>query len=600
MGASGIKLEDDRISSLLISLSKLKKFVNGFTKSKEGILSNIFSSLIENDQILKPLVIKFRKKYSKENIGNDYELLKFIFETAHKELSGSDTDLNKIYSSKEEVYNILKKNNSIIQKLFFGIRNNQHTCCICNTETNNFQILVLNKILTLSKNTIETDIKDLIKDFTETGCITKWCDRCKKNTDTITKYKIIDLPEIFIMIFDKLDNSILKFSNSITIRNQIYKKVGFILNKDNNNQETEEWNPFYLEKGKWFVYRIKDNKKVKVEDINGNPFAAFYQRDYTILNNFHKKMPSLFKDKENILELVNEHIVPGIGYENYYVLNKDWYSKLLKIYEKDSKYYDNSYIVDSMEKVSRIKKISLEAKKNIYLNFNERLKNLIANESFKLTFKKGEENTIYPKNFVLIKENILNDLLITINIPNDNFKQYLFGVLIGENNLFIKENIKNNKETIYACYLNKNNFEVYAILNYCRKNYFLNEVKKYIGNRGGLEYYYHKRNINLSKAKQDIIDMEKEKVGDLNNIEELSNIMNMYKYSTNYRNESFTNIKNSMVNTLNNDGNFSQRNYGNSLSNQFNMNNPNYKNILKNINTDRTQSINSLNYPGGN
>ena len=520
--------------------------------------------------------------------------MKYILETIHKELSLSNEDLNHVYSSTDKVYDILIEGiESIIQRYFFGIKKNHLTCSNCKTQTNNYQILVLNEKIILSKDKIETDISDLIKPFTEMDDIKILCEGCKKNVKHITKYEIIDLPEIFIVAFENLNNTIVNILKSIEIRNQSYNLVGFINNKDENNRETENSNSFYLEKGQWFIYRINDNKKIEIrniKDITGNPSVVFYQRDKTIFNNFYKVLRSLFKDKENILELANEHIVPGIKYEKYYLLNKDWYNKLLKLYENDSRYNDRDYIVDSMEKVSNIKKLSFEAETEKYLNFIERQKEIGEENSFKVTFND------YPKNFVIIKENILNELLRTIKISNEKFQKHLFEVLLGENNLFIKDNTR--KENIYACYLNENNFYVYAILEYYENDYFLDEVKKYISNRGGLEYYYHVRNIKLSKKEQYIFDKENKKVGNLRNIGEIDNIMNMYKYDQNYQPETDNNINDTMIGK--NYSTFSNKNYGNNFSKQLDLSNPQNKNVLDDLPTYNTKSYNSSGSSGMN
>ena len=596
-GVGSIEIKEDKISSLFISLSKLTTLSSNFTSDHNGKISYILLSLIKNDKILLPRVNELKKIYSedsKKGINNVHALLKYIFETVHKEFAFSNTDLNHVYSSRDKVYKILKEENeSIIQNYFFGIKKNLLTCRDCSTQSENYQIFVLKEKIRLPKDDIETNISDLIKDFTEMEEKKLFCGKCKKNVKHTIKYEIIDLPEIFVMVFENLHNTIVNVLKSITIRNQIYKLVGFINNKDENNKETESSNSFYLEKGQWFIYRINDNKKIEIrniKDITGNPSVVFYQRDKTIFNNFYKVLRSLFKDKENILVLANEHIVPGIKFEKYYLLNKDWYNKLLKLYENDSRYNDRDYIVDSMEKVSNIKKLSFEAETEKYLNFIERQKEIGEENSFKVTFND------YPKNFVIIKENILNELLRTIKISNEKFQKHLFEVLLGENNLFIKDNTR--KENIYACYLNENNFYVYAILEYYENDYFLDEVKKYISNRGGLEYYYHVRNIKLSKKEQYIFDKENKKVGNLRNIGEIDNIMNMYKYDQNYQPETDNNINDTMVGK--NYSIFSNKNYGNNFSKQLDLSNPQNKNVLDDLPTYNTKSYNSSGSSGMN
>ena len=63
----------------------------------------------------------------------------------------------------------------------------------------------------------------------------------------------------------------------------------------------------------------------------------------------------------------------------------------------------------------------------------------------------------YPKGFVLVKENVLNNFYQLINkskLP----EKYLYEVKFGENYIFIKDKIKNDEnnynETFFVCYFN--------------------------------------------------------------------------------------------------------------------------------------------------
>ena len=570
MGAGGIRIETNKVGSLLISLTKLEEFTYNFNPDENGKMSKILFPLIKGTKNISQQIYELKRTYENTRINTIHELLKFILETLHKELSGSEIDFSQNYSSYDEIINLFKRENSIIRNLFFGINTNKKTCCNCNNEIINYQIFTLHKKYNLPENRVTIDVQTLTKEFIERNIIEEFCIRCQRKTKTIITSEIYYLPEIFVMVLDDLDNCILDFACSTKIKNQKYKLVGFIHNKNENNQITEYPNVFYKEKGKWFIYKIYNSEKKeisKIKEISGNPSVIFYQNDKKEFNDFYNKINLFLKDKENIKELLNEHLVKGIEYEQYYVLKKDWYNKLLKMYESDNNYNDNNYIVDSMKKVPDLTGLNFDEINSKYLKFNKRKEEIQEENLFRLEYesiKNLEEK--YPKNFDLIKKNILDDALNAIDIPLDNFKKYLYEILMGENYLFVKEN---NKEIIYVYYLNENNFEIAAILNYNQKTTFIDEMKKYIYNRGGLEYYYYKRSIKLElNKKQKIINREKDEIGYLVNIGDLKNIMNMYKYNPKYKNEE---KKNDYNDSMVKNSQFSNKNYGNSLDNQLNV-----------------------------
>ena len=589
MGAGGIRIESNKVGSLLISLTKLEEFTYNFNPDENGKMSNILFPLIKGTKNISQQIYELKRTYENTRINTIHELLKFILETLHKELSGSEIDFSQNYSSYDEIINLFKRENSIIRNLFFGINTNKITCCNCNNEIINYQIFTLHKKYNLPENRATIDVQTLTKEFIERNIIEKSCIRCQKKTKTIITSEIYYLPEIFVMVLDNLDNCILDFACSTKIKNQKYKLVGFIHNKNENNQITEYPNVFYKEKGKWFIYKIYNSEKKeisKIKEISGNPSVIFYQNDKKEFNDFYNKINLFLKDKENIKELLNEHLVEGIEYEKYYVLKKDWYNKLLKMYESDNNYNDNNYILDSMKKVPDLTGLNFDEINSKYLKFNKRKEEIQEENLFRLEYesiKNLEEK--YPKNFDLIKKNILDDALNAIDIPLDNFKKYLYEILMGENYLFVKEN---NKEIIYVYYLNENNFEIAAILNYNQKTTFIDEMKKYIYNRGGLEYYYYKRSIKLElNKKQKIINREKDEIGYLVNIGDLKTIMNMYKYDPKYKNEEKKNIYNdSMVKN----SQFSIKNYGNSLDKQLEVKPISFFRKIKTIETENQSS----------
>lgn len=558
MGVGGNEI-DDKISSLLFSFIKIKALSNDLNTKKGGKLSSILLSIFQDENKLKINVEEFKQFTSNKNIGNNMKkILKFILETLHKELKKSeeqmqlDNDLIEYPSYENLISNL---NNSIIQKLFFGIKKKTLKCQRCKNDNIKYKIMCKKKFL-MPENEKEIDIRDLLKDMQNSRNIAAECKHCKEKTDCLAYSELCDLPEIFIMHFENKNNPycILNYYNRILIKNETYKLIGFILDKDEKGKKDKNPNVFYKEKRKWFIYLINQNKKLEIKDIAsivGSPSIIFYKKKKTEFKNYFNRLSTLLQDKENIIELSNEHILPEIEYENYYLLNIYWYNKILKIYESEEKYNDEKCIISTIKEVKDITKLNINDKTELNENFKRRKKNFEKEHLFKTTLY-TEENTQlqYPINFIPIKENILNGLLRELNISTKIYEKYLYPIKLGENYAFIKENNKDSGINIFVCYINENIFEVVAILKYKNENYFNNEIKEYISNKGGLEYYYQIRNLKINcKVIQKIYEENDNYIGDLINLKDLNNYMNKYKFSKEKWKEiglPFENIKMSM------------------------------------------------------
>ena len=590
MGASGNEIQkSNKIASLLISFANIKEFSKDLNSisNKKGDLSSIFISLIKEQSRLKLKIEEFKKLLDRNFDYKIDNLIEYILNTLNDELNIKQNNTNWLDeynkanrnpSIEDFLKNYMKNNDSIIQKLFFGIKEIKTKCPNDDEYNRNFEIIKFQKFSSPEKES-EIDIKKLVRNLKslEKGKVN--CQNCKKDTIHLIETNIIDLPEIFILYLDMRKNCKIDYYLECQFFNIKYNLICFISNKNENNQIEEQNNVFYLVNRNWFIYKTEENKKIKIRDItkiNGNPLVVFYQKDRTLFNKFYKHIANLLKDKENILELSNQHIIPEIGYENYYILNKNWFNKILKIYEPENKYSDNGKIINSFKEVTNITKTKIKLSE-----FNERIKIICDENLFKIDYKKIPFNSntkiSYPDNFVLIKESILNDILKELNISNDIFKKFLYPVILGENLLFIKD--KEDVETIYVCFLNeKNEFEVGVILIYIIKDYFNKEMKKYISNKGGLEYYYQERKLKINlKTRQKIIDREYDKTGYLINIINLNDYINPYKFS-NLDDIMISGEKNAfhmdIFEKLLKDSkiymsNFSNNNYGN--NNQLNM-----------------------------
>lgn len=537
MGVGG-NIIDNKISCLLLAFSKIKELANILDSKKEGKLSSILFSIIQDKNELNSNVQDFKMLSSKEKLGNNTKkILKFMLETLHKELKNNEEPSNIDNNLKNEYYlyeKLMEDFNSVIQKLFFGVEKKTFKCKECHNEDIRYQI-IYKKTFLMPEKEKEIVLKTFLDNMENKKKKIKKCKHCQKEVNFETSSKIIDLPEIFIIHFDKKNNPYCKldYYTKIKIKDATYKLISFFQEKNENP------NVYYKEKGKWFRYEIEQKRKKEIkDDITTelvNPSIIFLKKKKTQFKNFFNRISNLLQDKENIIEMANEHILPEIHSENYYLLNIFWYNKILKIYESEEKYQNDEYIIDSIKKVKDINKLNIYDKIEIYENFKRRKKD-IENENF---FKIEKPNNLYPINFIPIKENIFNSLLKELKISTDKYQKYLYKIKFGENYAFIRDKNKNESgETIFVCYINENKFEIVSILKYNHTDEFNNEIKNYISNRGGLEYYYQSRRLKInSKDNQIIINSDNKKIGSLLNLKDLNNYMNIYKFNENMRKE---------------------------------------------------------------
>jgi hypothetical protein len=315
----------------------------------------------------------------------------------------------------------------------------------------------------------------------------------------------------------------------LEIKNISYNLICFIAKVDQKNDPDEQNNVFYLKNSIWYIYKTQKNIEMKVSiPINAIPLVAIYQKDKTIFKSYYTNIISLLNDKENTLELLNEHILNDGIYDNYYIVNKKWYSKILKLYEEENNYDNKEYEINS-KNLTNISKLNYIETLNLQKMFFNR--KIIFKEIPPIETEK-KDDIEYPINFMLIKEDILNYLLDNAKINKDEYKKFLYEIKFGEKYAFIIDQKSNEEEkTIFVSIFSSinNSFQVVAILNY-KPDIFEKEIKEYISNKGGLEYYYFKRNLDMhEKGKQIIKNSEGSEIGFLINIEDGNTHLNEAK-----------------------------------------------------------------------
>ena len=241
--------------------------------------------------------------------------------------------------------------------------------------------------------------------------------------------------------------------------------------------------------------------------INGNLISASYNNDnlqYTIVGcidkylgkdelsklhekyeTYHKYYKQLFEELDSIDKLLTNSIDPKTYYCDYAIICKNYFNKLIKLFEKEYVYNDENYIIDSYEKLTKYEKIDININQ-----FEIRLKKLL-----KLSPQLEVESIIntklkYPKKFVLIKK----ELLLNFGIKESCFQLNIFKLLFGENYLFIrlrKSTIACSKENIF---FNVN----YAFVS-LNRYYFENNLVSCIQNKGGFNSFFNQIGFDITQ-----------------------------------------------------------------------------------------------------
>ena len=214
------------------------------------------------------------------------------------------------------------------------------------------------------------------------------------------------------------------------------------------------------------------------------------------LKKFLRNIKEIYIQQISINALLKEPINLEKEYNNYLIVNKKWFNKLSKIFE-DDKIYENE---DEM--ITTYKNISKNTDKIKKQKFIKRTKLLEEEDLLDLEFEKRLKIN-YPKDFILIEENILKKFNLDLNYDINKNK---YTMLFGDNYLFIKD--KEDNKNIFACSKDNFFFSVNIIFKYNDEQYFNHEINNYVYNRGGLKYYLESGNYKEDNSPQNITNSD--------------------------------------------------------------------------------------------
>ena len=227
----------------------------------------------KNNNNLNSIIYKVKKTKNElnneniKNINNEKLIyLSLILEKLHKELNINQVpnlnylkeDLNEdnCYNSFIENY---KQNRSIIQNIFYGIKENIINCSICGPIKYSFDIYKL-IYLELQKEQQSNNLQDYIIKWENNVIQTKnICPKCNKLTDISIISKTVNLSDILIIAIINKDKIKIDLNKILITSNYDYKLLSFI-NENGNNFDI-----IYYLKEKFYIIN-NDNKLEEIKD----------------------------------------------------------------------------------------------------------------------------------------------------------------------------------------------------------------------------------------------------------------------------------------------------------------------------------------------
>ena len=243
------------------------------------------------------------------------------------------------------------------------------------------------------------------------------------------------------------------------------------------------------------------NEKTKIINNNINQEQNEDEIEKKIkekMNLIYTNLEKLFKEINNINSMINEHIKDEAKFEEYLIISKKGVNILTKIFES-KEINENEYInFSDIKNITNIQSLDKNALIERYKLYESR-KNMLKDKNilFKINLEPiqiGDENISYPRDFLIIKKEILFELLSSLEIELSEIKNQSYQMILGEKYAFIKDNLKNKNIIFVFKNYNKTIFNVEMIIKYDKNDGFDKEINKYIKEKG-FDNYLKKRRI---------------------------------------------------------------------------------------------------------
>ena len=373
----------------------LYKYMNNYEKNFP-YCQNIFNEFGKNFTELDSLDINFEK------------LIDFILTELHKELKNKQTknyELSKDYNNSKKSYKSFEKyyeqDKSIIQKIFFGIKEiiRKHSCC--GIEENSFDYC---KYIKFNLEEIEksNNLQNLISNFENTKIKEKSkCSKCCKESDTFIQQKILKNQDILIIIICNKNKREIDCEITLEFKNNEYKLICCISVSEQENN----FNIIYNSKNRWNIIRSdsKSEKEIgnKIMTLIKYPYVLYYEKKNKINNNFEKNI-----NKVNKSSLNNDSKQKSYIYDNDIntIMDKNIINK-----------YNNIINNNELNFLKNSKK--MYTMKN--LNYSTDIKEKNLNNVTDINLNKIYYNNYINKNNITLYNKLLNNNVFSNNVNNN-------------------------------------------------------------------------------------------------------------------------------------------------------------------------------------
>jgi len=492
-----------KFDSILLSLYLFKDEFNELShySNDQNQVVKIFIEFFQNFQIIQTLENKFKSIFSNSIKSDSFQsILSEIFEKLDSELVLTK---NKFDSYNEEEYfdenKMIEKikeqymNSSIIQKLFFCVKETQKFCPHCQHIIYKYKLCKMISLKSIDETNENFLFEKLfaLKNKLKNG----ECKSCKKEIQLLNIKNIINLPKILVVILrENIQNRKLNLKKNFSLKyesieyelkcfieeksNRLYYKRGnglwykfnednnekfvenkipivlfFSLiksnNKDINNYQNISWNNNYFANSK----NITNENNMDLSNSNNNININFGNNNNAI-NNERKRInnPYINTNSNNNMHFLNynsSNINNNVNYMNYNMNNMN---NNMNIINKD--YYYNNNMNNNMNNVNNYNNY-MNNSTNYNINNNNNMNYSMNNMNQNIYYMNSMYNNInneincYNNNIDFMNANTNSNNINNMNLMNNfnnNNNSYINNT---ENN--IKKNDVNNSEENFIC-----------------------------------------------------------------------------------------------------------------------------------------------------
>ena len=299
-------------------------------------------------------------------------------------------------------------------------------------------------------------------------------------------------------------------------KEQIYiNKTNF----QNNLMTLKNNNSQYINKNKYSNNNINDiknktnieeNKIIQVENKTDKEIKEI--KDKLLL--YFSELKKLFNDISEVKNKINQDI-KNENLEEYLIMDKKYFNQFTKILESNEIFENDNIIFNDLNNITKIQSLNDLEKLKSLQDIIEKRKNILKSENpFKLEYEQiiiDKEKISYPKDFVIIKENTLINILSKLDIKYKQNKSSFYKTLIGENKIFLQDNKRKN---IFIYSSSNIIYNAEIVIKFNKEEQFLFEIKTHII-IDGFNMYLKKRKVDMSQRVQKLINLETQEIGKL-------------------------------------------------------------------------------------